>query len=206
MATYTSQPDETSGIDTMLKSENPTTNYGTGTSLDGGAVPALVWTHSSCIKFDFSTIPSNATISSAILTLYKYDGSTTNKIYVYRLLKNWTEAGATWNTYDGSNAWNISGARGSGTDYNSTLIGGNSVLGANGSKNITLTASAIQEMINGTMANYGFLINGENAGGGDPETIIYFASSAHATSSYRPKLVIEYTAPPSDILTPMWFF
>lgn len=193
MATYTSQPDGASGNDTYIISDNPTTNYGTNTSMNigfdtggGGAGRAL-------IKFDLSSIPATATITSAILTLTPVTDNSSNArtLSVYRCLRAWTEAGATWNKYDGTNNWGTAGAENTTSDRESTAIGTLSVSASetlNVGKDITLDASKMQEFITGALANNGFVlrVNTESNDGYN------WASSDHVTAAYRPKLVIEY--------------
>jgi len=78
--------------DTNMYEDQPNTNYGTGTGFnlvkESGA-----YTNYGLFKFDISTIPSNATVSSAVLDLYMtntHDCSDT--LSVHRVLKPWTEA------------------------------------------------------------------------------------------------------------------
>ena len=64
-------------------------------------------------------VPLGATIKTASLRL-RTNTDTNNyagNAFVYRLLQPWTEAGVTFNTYDGTNDWNVAGASGVGVDY-----------------------------------------------------------------------------------------
>jgi hypothetical protein len=80
-------------------------------------------------------------------------------MYVYRCLKNQT-ADATWNTYDGSNAWDTAGAAaitdrdGSDTSQNYALT----TAQANGYFDITMNITEVQKMFDGTYSNYGFTL------------------------------------------------
>ena len=195
MATYTSQPDGASGIDTRLISDIPDTNNGTGTTLiighDGG--PGV---GRSLIKFDLSSIPSSAVVSSATLTLTPVGDYSSNArtLSVYRCLRAWTEAGATWNKYDGTNAWGTAGADNTTSDRESTAIGtyNQSASGTlNVGKDISLDVTKIQEMIRGLFTNNGFVLRVAT----ENNDAYQWASSDHATAAYRPKLVIEYTLP-----------
>jgi len=60
-------------------------------------------------------VPNGATITSATLSLYKYNGPDA-VIQATRLLRSWTETGVTWNTTGTGTAWTVPGAGGVGTD------------------------------------------------------------------------------------------
>ena len=109
-------------VDTYIDSFRPTNNYGASGSAKvvASATPARtlfklpedLWTN------DVSQIVS------ATVSFYVWNDSTgTQDMYLHPLTRAFTEDGATWNTYDGANAWTAAGG-----DYNS----GNSVLAVKG--------------------------------------------------------------------------
>jgi hypothetical protein len=105
--TLTIQPDPTAGIDTTLDQNNPTTNLGTDTGLYVGS-GAGGNRYRALLKFDLSGIPANAVVSSATLSLYCSGAAGAGTLTIARILSgnsSWTEAGACWNTRDGSNNW-----------------------------------------------------------------------------------------------------
>ena len=192
MATYTSQPDDTIGIDAFIEADTPTTNYGNDSQFLVGKYASTSQVYRGLIKFDFSSIPATALITSATLTLtigYAYNNT---QVDVYRIKRAWVEGQATWNIYSTGNNWQVAGALGA-NDYDSTSIGNGtpSAAGVGTALDISLTTSYVQELINGTMTNNGFLIKSSEAS----NSLNGFVSSSHATSLYRPKLVIEYTLP-----------
>ncbi|MEV4811809.1 DNRLRE domain-containing protein [Micromonospora avicenniae] len=72
------------------------------------------------VKFPTLTgIPTDAKVVGAELRMYNtalYPGTDTNEyVDVYKLKRNFTETKATWNTYDGVNAWTTAGG-----DYDTT--------------------------------------------------------------------------------------
>lgn len=103
---YTYQP---ANSDTWLYSSAPDTNYGSSSGLvTYDQHPANI-----ILSFNISSI-QESTIANATLSLYIYSNGGTNDpaapFNAYRLTKtNWTELGATWNTYDGSNNWATAG-------------------------------------------------------------------------------------------------
>lgn len=188
---------QASGItDTWVDQGNPTTNQNTN-----GALYAQLFSAGriirSLLKFDLSSLPSGAIVTSATLTLTKSDASGTRKAAkVYRILaanSAWSITTATWNTKDGSNAWAGSNGCGtSGTDYSSTSMG--SYADASGTLSspvdITLTVSEVQAMI---AANHGVLIRADDEA--SATTLNTWLSANDATSGNRPKLTIDYILP-----------
>ena len=114
----------------------------------------------SLIKFDLSSIPSNATITSATLSLWTDADFSDNDrtIRVYRLKVPFNETQATWNEFETGVSWQSAGASGTNdresTDIGSVLIAANEAIDVE--KQISLSTNKIQEMINGTFTNTGF--------------------------------------------------
>lgn len=200
MPTYTSQPDEASGIDTFIQSNAATTNRGTATGLEIGENSGITKAVSrALIKFDLSPIPSTAIISSATLTITPESDRSNNArtLSVYRQKRAWVETEATWNIYSTGNNWQTAGGFGA-NDCEQTSIGHVSISASqtvNVGVDISLTASAIQEIVNGTWTNNGFLLKVDTEAN---DQFVYYSSGA-ATASYRPKLVIEYTVPVNGV-------
>ena len=194
MSTFSNQANS---IDNFIRANDPDTNFGTLTIgyigedfVDTGEVNRLL------IKWDLSTIPANAVVNSAILSLYVTADRSSNArtLRAYRVLRAWTEEGSTWNKYDGSNAWGTAGCGNTTTDREATDIG-NTTQPASPNVGdeiaITLTASKVQEWISGVLTNNGLLLKVDT----ETDDSIQYAMHEHATAGYRPKLVIEYTVP-----------
>lgn len=199
MVTLTLQPDGTAGKDGDIYSAQPTTNRGTEGFLSTGGVGGSVNVHRFVIQFDLSSIPANATIDSAVLSLYVQGDSSSNArtIRAYRLLKVWDEAVLTWIKATTTDDWGTAGAGNTTSDREATDIGTGTQPASpsvNDEVQITLTASKIQEWIDGTLTNKGLLIKVDTE---DTDSIDY-NSSDHATAGTRPKLVVNYTIPGSE--------
>lgn len=199
MATFSVQPDGASGIDARLNSGAATTNYGSLNVMVVGETVTDTTNYQSIgiIKFDLSSIPSTAIVTSAslYLTHVSKDASQTRTMYVLRCLRDWTEAGVTWNKYDGVNNWGTSGGLNTSTDIDVVNVWGSRSISsseADGEKEWTLSITEMQKFINGTYSNYGWFLTYNMTQFNDYHQ---WASSDHATSSYRPRLVIEYTIP-----------
>jgi PKD repeat protein len=190
------QPNGSSGIDTYILSSSAASNYGAivdmGVGEDNGGTNK---TARSLIKFDLSSLPANATITSATLSLWTSQdlSSNTRTVRVYRLKQAFSETQATWNKATSTTSWQTVGASGA-NDRESTEVGSVQILDnvlLNTEKQIVLTPAKIQEMRNGTFTNNGFIIVA------DTETNDRFAykTSDNTSATQRPKLVIQYTVP-----------
>lgn len=195
MAILTLQPDATAGYDSLIFAQDATTNFGTNISLNVGETVSATELFRSLIKFDLSSIPSTANITSAVLNLWvssSAGASSDLTINVFRVLRNWVEDQVTWNVYSTGNSWATAGCGNSTSDYNSTEISDKPVVSnsaAAGTKvTINLTPARVKEMIDGTLTNYGFLIKGQT----ETDNRISFRSSDNATAAERPQLIITY--------------
>jgi RHS repeat-associated protein len=191
---YTSQPAGTDGVDTYLLNTSPTTNNGTAVTMwVGESNNATDKVARSLIKFDLSSIPSNATITSATISLWTDADFSDNDrtIKVYRLKVPFNESQATWNEASTGVNWQSPGASGTNdresTNIGSILIDADEPLDIE--KQISLSTAQIQEMVNGTFTNNGFIIIADTE---DNDRFSYRTSDASAATK-RPKLVIQYT-------------
>jgi predicted outer membrane repeat protein len=192
------QPDAAAGLDTYIYSGAKTTNYGTnvemGVGEDNNTSNRVA---RSLIKFDLSSIPANATISSATLSLWtSSDLSSNNRtIQVYRLKTAFNETQSNWNRPATGSTWQTAGAAGA-NDRESTAIGSATILNneaLNLEKQISLAPAAIQEMVSGSFLNRGFLLQADT----EQNDRFNYKTSDSTTSAQRPKLVIQYTLPPA---------
>jgi len=193
--------------DVFINQDKPTFNYGIHTEL--ALVPFAPYVIKSLIEFDLSGIAATSTCDDATVYFYtstQYNNANaTATIYSvasgndnwFEGAKNGAAAGvneSTWNNRDEGNAIAWAGSAGlgtSGTDYEAVALGTfafvqNEVVGTE--KSAALTAARIEEWFGGTNNNYGLLmvVDGSNQK--------RVASSDHATTGYRPKLVVNWTA------------
>jgi hypothetical protein len=180
-------PNGTQGKDASIWSVGVNDNYANRESLH-----AYTWTHNgnlsvirSLVEFDFSSIPSNATILSAELSLFfnptdSFQFNThkgDNAMYIRRVLGSWTENGITWNNQPSTTTVNQVFKPSVGNTTQDYL-------------DIDVTAM-VTDMLVSPSGNNGFMLSMEN------ETDYYrglaFASSDHPVASLRPKLVIVYS-------------
>lgn len=148
-------------------------------------------TRRTLMKFDVSSIVSSALITGATLELYRTTTPTNTQdggLNVYKVLKTWDLASATWNRRTGVASWEAAGLQAV-NDYDSTSSG-NVVIpisAGDGVKSISLATSLIQGWVTSPDTNNGVLLKmlTEN---GNQQTFI----SADGTSN-TPKLTINYT-------------
>lgn len=184
--------------DLNLESGTPTTNQNGDTSI---MVDYLACAQGAAIcralmQWDISTI-SSCTVGSASITVTVTNG-TADRYSVYALRQNWTETGATWNTYDGTNSWTIAGASSTVSDfYNTDLMDGNSDTGFGRNTTGALTfdfdsdgITAIQDWINGTVTNNGLLFRDTYFAGPPDDDGFAWDYRGHATAGNHPKLTI----------------
>src|SRR6185503_12011971 len=99
--------------------------------------------------------------------------------------------------------WQVAGASGA-NDRENTDIGFITILNneaPNTEKPIVLTPAKIQEMVNGTFLNRGFILVADS----ELDDRFNYKTSDSASANQRPRLVIQYTVPfgsPSNTPTP----
>jgi hypothetical protein len=197
MTTYSSQPDETTGIDTFLDNVNTGTNYGTNGVLYSGEWNGGANIFRTLIKFDLSSIPVLAIASSATLSLWTTADSSNNARdkSLFRVLRDWVEAQATWTAWKTGSNWTTAGCGSGGNDADLTNVWAVTNMANNVANDTQIdfvfTATGITELnkiLSGANANYGWLLKTTT----EADDEYGFASSTGATAARRPKLVIEY--------------
>jgi len=190
--TLTLQPDATDGLDTYTELSTPDSNRGTHNVLriaEAGNNEATV------IKFNLSSIPT-ATIVSATLELMSIEGFSggAKNATAYRILpgNDWVELQATYNVRKTGTAWlgGANGCRIAGTDHDATAATDTVAVPATTTAfTLTFSADGVDDLQTMLTTNEGLVI--KMIGWGWAQ----FASSDHATASWRPRLVIDYTLP-----------
>ena len=196
------QPNSADGKDAYITnwSNNNWINTNFGTIND---YIAIAWTDGgvpyvgrSLIDFDLSSIPSNAIITNAYLSLYNNPNSSqvngqhsslsgSNQSVLKKIVSPWSENSVTWNTQPATSSLNqvtLPQSPGPNDDY----------------ININIT-SLIQDKVSNPSDNFGFMLQ---LGTESYYRSLIFASSDHVDPLKRPRLAVHYTIPaPSAIIT-----
>lgn len=193
MATYTMQP---AIADTHIRSDATTTNYNAQASVGVGESNIAARVYRGLFKFDMSGIPSSGeTVTSATLSLWTVSDLANNArtFRVYRVKRNWTHAGATWDTYDGTNNWGTAGCAAA-TDRDTTDIGSRSMSATESALtqcDFPLDTTAIQEMVSGAVSNYGFIVIADT----ESDDAYLFKSAEGGTPTNAQPLLTVVTTP-----------
>ncbi|MBL7944117.1 MAG: DNRLRE domain-containing protein, partial [Flavobacteriales bacterium] len=147
----------------------------------------------SLIKFDLSSLPANATIISATLSLWTSAdlSNIDSAIQIYRLKTPFVEGQVTWNRSATGMNWQSPGASGI-NDREMSSIGSIIILAnepLNTEKQIGLDPVKIQEWVNGSIPNNGFILVADTK----LDDRFNYKTSETSNAGQRPRLVIQYT-------------
>ncbi|MCJ7646215.1 DNRLRE domain-containing protein, partial [bacterium] len=151
------------------------------------------------LRFDLSSIPPGASISSAELQLClegEYCFCEQEVIYVHQVTRFWRDGEVTWNQAKEKRNWNSPGG-----DFDWTIESATSLIGKNSgwvSWDVTRT---VKNWWEGKYINLGFLLKEHNC----VSEPIWFLSSDFEWEAYRPRLVVSYEveeAPPEPTSPP----
>ncbi len=203
--------------DNYLSAANTDYNNGGSTELHVDATTGT-GRRTSLLKWDVSSIPANAVVSSASLSLYVSDASPL-VFNLYNMRRAWVEGtgnrtssttSSNWNTYNGTSNWGTAGAASTTEDRYDTNLwsAGTTSFSSTGSKTEALNAAGaavVQGWIDGTIDNHGLIMQNYS---GTTTNAVFFSSSENATTANRPRLNVTYcvvagpTITTSGALTP----
>jgi hypothetical protein len=175
----------TGSEDTYIYQNAPDDNYCLQDVLNVGREQQ----YAALVRFDLSSIPSDARVVESTLQLYAsgWDGSDMT-IDAYRIRRDVSICQATWNQAGDANPWDLPGCNDTDTDRGATPESSLTTSGISKWYSFNLTI-AVQDWVNGRLANNGVLLRGAESGS---TSLFRFASAEVGTSSLRPKLVITY--------------
>lgn len=172
--------------DSYIALKTATTNFGTANSMIVDRETTDL--QRALVQFDLTTVPAGSTVTSAVLKLQATQVGGSITIGVYRLLEPWTEGGATWDQRSSGTNWATPGS-----SYNSTAVA-SITTNSTGQHSFTVT-SLVQSWVNGSAANYGFMVGSPDGGGN--RTVTYTAREG----TPGPILEITYTPPSNPSFT-----
>lgn len=188
--TLTLTTSQTRGADSYLDTGNPTTNFGTATSLNAAAKGNTGQAAHALVQFDLSSVP-NVGVKQADMSLTVTIGGNKNASYeAHRVTSLWTESAATWSNRVSGTAWTAAGG-----DYSATITSAINInAGATGTFTWGLTTD-VQSWYTGTQ-NFGHLLLEVPASGNDP-TGIWFNSREAASN--QPQLALTFLQQVSNL-------
>jgi len=151
------------------------------------------------LQFDLSSIPPDASISSAELYLYLKTGSDgdddyhNTEIYVHRVTNFWKEEEVTWKDRYRKERWDSEGG-----DFDWTIESSVSLMGKTSGWVSWGVTRTVKDWFNWKYINFGFLLRQDVYNRKENR----FFSSDIPWEHYRPKLVISYKlkeAPPEPV-------
>ena len=175
--------------DAYISSWTPDQNYGDQAALYVRSNDLL----SVMLRFDLSTIPADADIESAMLSLWAYQNTNSNLLVadVFSVLRPWTVTETTWLSATLASPWTAPGANGIDSDRSAVSA---DVQGLDSYNHwYTFTVSALVETwVRDAQSNNGMIIKGRQ---GDAVQYSLWSSEA-LNSALRPFLMITYRRPP----------
>jgi hypothetical protein len=187
-----------SGVtDTQIKESAPTTSYGSTSFMEATSYDTGDRTLS-LVSFNSPSLGGALTVSSATLEIRQADMSTGSRtIDVYEMKRAFTNS-ATWNTYDGTNAWQTAGGFGA-NDRGASALDSRSVAASVGYKSWSSSAliAYVQAQLNaGNPMRFWVMRNPDNA----YDFVFNSFSQSGDTDGNRPRLTVVYTLDPTSVL------
>lgn len=172
--------------DTYVYQYQATSNYCVDTQIKVGYKQQ----NAGLVRFDVSSIPADAVVTSASLQLYATSWSGADlSIGVYYITRTMSSCQATWSVASAGNPWGSAGCNNTATDRrpapeSQLTTGGPSVW-----YSWPLT-QVVQGWVSGSLANNGVLLRGASS---LLTNMMSFASADNTNTGWRPKLVVYYT-------------
>lgn len=190
--TLTIQPDGTDGMNAVINSAATTLHNHTAPNMVVGEPNTATGNVNRILmKFDLSSLPSNALLDEVTLTLncngdFADDASV---LSVYRMKIAWTKTGVTWNKYDGVTDW-PGGAGGFGSvDCEQTPIAN---LALSASEPLTDKIIPFTPMTKSALdLGYGWMLRTDD----ELNDGYRYAMADNTTAANRPELIIKYRVP-----------
>lgn len=184
-------PSYNGALDTYLDSWNPASNFSTASGLYVRAndYQAMLF------SYDLSSIPPDAEIEQATLSLYAYASSNQNLMVadIFGVARPWLITETTWLSATARLPWSVPGCNDPGVDRYSAPAdlaqGFDSV-----SRWYTFTVtSLVEQWMANPATNFGMIVKGRD--GGSAQVLYSFSSAEAINPALRPFLTVIYRLP-----------
>nr|MBC7245446.1 DNRLRE domain-containing protein [Chloroflexota bacterium] len=173
----------TGSDDTYIYQYGPTDNYCMESTLRVGYKQQ----YAALLRFDVSSVPSDAVIAQATLQIYATAWSGADiSVGAYAITRSVALCQTTWNQAQSGNPWGLPGGNDTTSDRRALAESTLTTSGIRKRYSFDLTA-LVQSWVNGSVANNGVLLRA-----GYSTNTFHFASTQYADASLRPKLIITY--------------
>lgn len=189
--------------DTTLSASQPNTNFN---RFGGDDKPWLQVGHSHTygavrpvLKFNLAGIPANANILRADLDLWAWlANGNPGEVEAYALNRGFVAEEATWNEAQAGTAWSSAGG-----DIGGSPLGSRTGLGNALRWHSWDTTAAVQDWVNGTSDNHGFLLKRKTESNDGNNTLFLSSEAgdeqnAAGEDRLRPRMVLFYTDTPAQ--------
>ena len=174
--------------DTYLDQWAPTTNYASSPKLivRQGDIKAPL------IRFDLTSLPPNAVIDRAILSLSVLDRTNPGQLTVtaYKVLRSWDEQQCTWQQAAEGQAWTLAGCNDPSRDRSDVVADEVTLTDVGRWYDLDLT-SLVQDWVRESNTNQGLVLKGS----GSASVEYGFYSSNHSSEAMRPRLMVVWHGP-----------
>lgn len=150
-----------------------------------------------------SILPGSCDVTEATITVYVWD-STVDRFAIYEVKRPWDETTATWNTTNGTTAWQTAGADGV-IDRGQTNLAAAGGFGSGSSPAPyphTLNDNGrqlVEDWVRGVKPNHGFIIMPDSQPGGDAD--LFRFDRREPVINIKPKLTVK-----CDLYPPVYYF
>jgi hypothetical protein len=158
--------------DTYVTCSDWNKNFGASSILVTGSSPTSDWW--ALLRFDLSSIPAGAEVSSSVLDLYQTTDTGSGVVEVHRVRAPWSEQSATYGNFASAFSATVEGSVATGPT------------GSSGPVSMDVTP-LVQEWVDGSKPNHGLLLKEEH------NQSTTFQSSNGAIVSQRPALTVCYS-------------
>lgn len=182
--------------DSRMASNNPTTKYGAGTTMNVGfttGFPDAI--NRSILNFPISAVPDGVNLTAATLRLYCSVAAASDEASKVRRItrSDWVEAEVTWDDYKAATAWTSGGG-----DYSTTDEADFSLPTGTGDQDIDILSLVRDALYERSSELHIVVMRATESGA---SAVATYRAGEHATAGDRPELIIDYEY--SDRLEPM---